>query len=213
MFLKLYNTSVDLHHTEPFLVKEVLASHSWLQAMKDEYSTLMLNQTWCLPHLLPSATMVGCKCLFKNKYNVDGSFQRNKARSVVKGFNKIEGFDYIETFNHVVKHNTVRFVLAHAVIAQWLIRQIDMNSAFLNGDLEEIVYMQQPLGFVSKDPTLVCKLHKAIIGSNNLPRLCSRSLTTIFNNLGLLPQRVSHIYLLSSLNLILYLFLYMLMIS
>ncbi|XP_068479184.1 protein transport Sec1a-like isoform X2 [Phaseolus vulgaris] len=89
--------------------------------------------------------MVGYKWVFKNKVNVDGSFQRHKAKLAAKGFNQAEGFDYNETFSPVVKPTIIRVVLTLAVSSNWPIHQIDIDNDFLNGDLEEIVYMQQPL--------------------------------------------------------------------
>lgn len=89
---------------------------------------------------------------------------------MAKGFDQIEGFDYIEIFSFVVKNNTIRVVLAHVITAQWSTHQIDVNNVFLNGVLEENVYMQQHPGFVSKDPTPVCELHKAIYGLKQAPR-------------------------------------------
>jgi len=70
----------------------------------------------------------------------------------------------------MVKHNTIRIVLTHVVTQQWHVRQIDINNAFLHGDLNEHVYMQQPFGFASRDSTFICRLHKAIYGLKQAPR-------------------------------------------
>ena len=103
---------------------------------------------------------------------------------MAKGFHQTEGIDYAETFSPVVRHSTIRLVLAHAVASHWPIRQIDINNAFLNGDLTERVYMQQPPGFTSTDPHLVCHLHKAIYGLKQAPRSWFLKLSTTLQQLG-----------------------------
>ena len=102
--------------------------------------------------------------VIKKKYNADDSFQRHKARLVSKGFNQTVGTYYTDTYSLVVKPATIHLVLSHAISAKWPIHQIDVNNAFLNGDLKEDVYMIQPPGFVSNSPQLVCKLHKGYMG-------------------------------------------------
>jgi len=123
------------------------------------------NHTWTLTQPPQGIQPIGCKWVFKNKYNVDGSFQRHKARLVAKGFHQHAGIDYSETFSHVVKPATIHIILTITLSRQWPIHQIDINNAFLYGDLQEYVYMLQPPGF-NNDLTLVCKLHKAIYDLN-----------------------------------------------
>jgi len=120
----------------------------------------------------------------KQKYNADGSFQRHKACLVAQGFTQIAGFDYNETYSPVVKPSTIRVVLSHAVTSAWLIRQIDVNNAFLNGDLQEDVYMKQPLGFEFASPNLVCKLHKALYGLKQAPRSWFQKLSSTLHTFG-----------------------------
>jgi len=83
--------------------------------MNDEYIVLLNNHTWSLTPLPVGVKSVGYNKIFKNKYHVDGSFQRHKSRLVAKGFNQTTGCDYNETYSPVVKPFTIRLVLSHVV--------------------------------------------------------------------------------------------------
>lgn len=181
---KIFSAHIDSGSPEPTTVAAAFASPQWTQAMNDEYRALITNGTWTLTSLPPGANLVGCKWIFKHKFNADGSFQRHKARLEAKGYSQSEGLDYSATFSPVVKPTTIRVVLAHAVSSHWPIHQIDINNAFLNGDLHEHVYMQQPPGFLATNPKLVCKLHKAIYGLKQAPRAWFQKLSHTLNNIG-----------------------------
>ncbi|KAH9725755.1 retrovirus-related pol polyprotein from transposon RE2 [Citrus sinensis] len=161
----------SLVNKEPNTVQEALGDKNWHQAMSDEYEALIRNKTWLL---LPSSAehkVVGKKWVFRVKQNSDGSIAKYKARLVAKGFQQIEGVDYFETFSPVVKSFTVRIMLSLAAMHKWTIRQVDVNNAFLNGELTEDVYMCQPEGFVDlQKPSYVCKLKKALYGLKQAPR-------------------------------------------
>ncbi|KAH9793691.1 retrovirus-related pol polyprotein from transposon RE1 [Citrus sinensis] len=166
---KLYN--VTLVHKEPESVKEAMENPKWFAAMKDEYNALMDNKTWSLVPRSAGQKIVGNKWVFRVKQNLDGSLAKYKARLVAKGFQQIEGVNYFETFSPVVKSATVRVVISLAVMKQWEIRQVDVNNAFLNGELTEEVFMDQPAGFVNNQkPEFVCKLHKSLYGLKQAPR-------------------------------------------
>uniref|UniRef100_A0A803NT98 Reverse transcriptase Ty1/copia-type domain-containing protein n=1 Tax=Cannabis sativa TaxID=3483 RepID=A0A803NT98_CANSA len=155
----------------PTTLAEALANPHWNSAMSDEVLALARNATWTLVRLPPGRRAIGCKWVYREKQNMDGSVYRYKARLVAKGFHQQPGFDFTETFSPVVKPITIRVVLTMALAQGWAIRQLDVNNAFLNGDLQEEVYMTQPPGFeVPTAPDLVCKLHKALYGLKQAPR-------------------------------------------
>ncbi|KAJ3708562.1 hypothetical protein LUZ61_012267 [Rhynchospora tenuis] len=156
---------------EPTCYTQAVKSDVWRLAMATELSALAQNATWELVSPPPDAHIIGSKWIFKTKYKPDGSVERHKARLVAKGYNQEEGIDYEETFSPVIKPTTIRTVLSIALSLHWPCHQLDVNNAFLHGDLEETVYMSQPPGFADLNfPDHVCKLKKAIYGLKQAPR-------------------------------------------
>jgi hypothetical protein len=103
--------------------------------------------------------------------NKKGEVVRNKARLVCKGYAKIEGLDFDETFAPVARLEAIRIFIAYACHKRFKVYQMDVKSSFLNGDLNEEVYMEQPEGFILSDnPNLVCKMKKALYGLKKSPR-------------------------------------------
>jgi hypothetical protein len=109
--------------------------------------------------------VIGSKWIFKNKLNEQGQVIRNKARLFCKGYAQIEGLDFGETFAPIARLEAIKIFLAYACHKRFKVYQMDVKSAFLNGDLSEEVYMEQPEGFkLSDNPGLVCKLKKYLYG-------------------------------------------------
>ncbi|CAM8887392.1 unnamed protein product [Rhodiola kirilowii] len=132
--------------------------------MNKEIKALEDNNTWSISELPQGAHAIACKRIFRVKYHSDGSIERRKARLVAKGFTQVEGIDYHDTFAPFVKMTTVRCLSAIATVQNWPIFQLDVDNAFLHGDLHEEVYMLTPPGFYMKEKQkgLVCKLQRSI---------------------------------------------------
>ena len=139
--------------------------------MVDEMQALEDNGTWELVPLPLGKTTVGCRWVYTVKVGPNGQVDRLKARLVAKGYTQVYGIDYCDTFSPVAKLTTVRLFLAMAVIRHWPLHQLDIKNAFLHGDLEEDIYMEQPPGFVAQgEYGLVCKLHRSLYGLKQSPR-------------------------------------------
>ena len=136
--------------------------------MTEELAAMAANHTWSIVPLPPGKKAIGCRWLYKNKYNSDGVLARRKARLVAKGYNQRESLDYLDTFSLVAKLVTIKLLLALASSQHWHLSQLDINNAYLNGDLYEAVYMDIPMGCAkqvdSSNSKMVCKLHKFIYG-------------------------------------------------
>ena len=159
---------------EPSSVREAMASSNkskWREAMKKEMESLYENEVWDLVEPPKGRKIVGSKWVFKEKMGADGTTERYKARLVAQGFSQKRGLDYDETFSPVVRTESVRSMIALAATDNLLLHQMDVTTAFLNGTLEEEVYMKQPEGFATKGKEhLVCKLKKSIYGLKQSPR-------------------------------------------
>jgi len=181
--------SLLLTHCEPKSVKQALTDPNWLSAMQLEYETLMKNHTWDLVPLPSDRKAIGRKWVFRDKENADGSINKFKARLVAKGFNQVQGFDFLETFSPFVKPVSIRLILTLAITNQWMLVQLDVNNAFLNGLLNETVYMSQPPGFQLSNPSLVCKLNIALYGLKQASRQWFERLESALTQFGFVASK------------------------
>ena len=133
--------------------------------MNDEMESMRTNQVLDLVDLPSGRKAIGNKWVLKIKCKADGSIERNKARLVAKGYTQKEGVDYKETFSLVVRFASVQLILAIVANLNLELYQMDIKTAFLNGELDEEIYMDQPIGFVTKGQKhKVCKLKQSIYG-------------------------------------------------
>lgn len=160
--------------------------------MRQEIEALEANGTWELKDLPPGKRAIDSKWVYKVKYKPTGEVERYKARLVAKGFTQIEGIDFHETFAPVAKLVTVRSLLAVAAKHNWFVHQLDVNNAFLHGDLIEDVYMKIPQGFAKKGETRVCKLRKSLYGLRQASRNWYHKFTRAIIALGFRQSRADH---------------------
>jgi len=136
-----------------------------------EIESIEKNNTWTLVDLPKGAKPIGCKWIFKKKYHPDGSIDKYKARLVAKGFTQKPNIDYFDTFAPVTRISSIRVLLALAATHKLVIHQMDVKIAFLNGDLEEEIYMTQPEGcVVPGQENKVYKLLKSLYGLKQAPK-------------------------------------------
>ena len=128
--------------------------------------------------------MVGCRWVYTLKYRPDGSVDRYKARLVAKGYTQTYGIDYFKTFSPVARLNSIRILFSLAVNMDWAMHQLDVKNAFLYGDLDEEVYMEQPPGYVAQGENLICRLRKVIYGLKQSPRAWFDKFSKVISNVG-----------------------------
>lgn len=158
-------------------------SEQWREAMDDEMSSLIANGTWSLVDLPADKVALPTMWNYKAKRDGQGRLERFKARLVVQGNRQVEGRDFDETFAPVNKLSTFRAVMAVAAELNLEIHQLDIKTAFLQGELEEEVYVRQPQGY-SDGSTKVLRLHKALYGLKQAPRAWHTKLHSELTKLG-----------------------------
>jgi hypothetical protein len=165
-------SNFSLMACDPVSFNEAAKEDVWIKAMDEEIDSIERNNTWDLVDLPEGKKSIGVKWVYKTKLNAEGEVEKYKARLVAQGFSQQPGIDYNETFSPVARIDTVRMVLAIAAQNKWIMHQMDVKSAFLNGCLEEEVYVRQPLGYeIDKHRDKVYKLRKALYGLKQASRV------------------------------------------
>ncbi|CAI7881040.1 unnamed protein product [Closterium sp. NIES-54] len=175
-------------------LKEALESidpEEWKNAMESEFKSIEENGTWELVELPKGRKAITSKWLFKIKSNAVGEIERYKSRVVAKGYQQKEKVDYKELFAPVVKPTTLRTLLAGAAIKGWVVKQMDVTTAFLNGVLEEEIFMAQPEGF-DDGSGRVLRLKKALYGLKQAPRQWYLKLRGVLEDIGFTPSTADH---------------------
>lgn len=162
-------------------------------AMHDEYNALIKNETWDLVPRPPYVNVIRFMWIFKHKEKFDGSFERHKALLVGDGAGQQVDIDCGETFSPVVKPATIHTVLSLALSKSWHVHQLDVKNAFLHGELNETVYMYQPLGFRDfKHPDHVCCLRKSLYGLKQAPRAWYKRFSDYTSSIGFYQSKCDH---------------------
>ncbi|KAM1079184.1 hypothetical protein ACFX2B_013776 [Malus domestica] len=170
---------------EPETFEEAESDKAWQIAMEDEISMIEKNETWILVDRPSDKPVIGVRWVYKTKLNLDGSVQKNKARLVAKGYSQKPGIYFNETFAPVARLDTIRTLIALAAQKGWQLYQLDVKSAFLNGVLEEEVYVDQPQGFeVKGSESKVYRLKKALYGLKQAPRAWYSEIDAHFTKCG-----------------------------
>lgn len=175
----------------PTTYKEAVESRNaadWKNAIASELKSLVDNSTWEVVPLPEGRKAIGSKWVFKIKENADGSIEKYKARLVAKGFSQQYGIDYEETFSPVAKFESIRVLLSLAAKLNLKLEQMDVITAFLNGELDEDIYVEIPDGLgineTIPEQKLVLKLKKALYGLKQSPRLWNKTIDEFMISIG-----------------------------
>lgn len=174
-------------YSDPQTVEEALSSNGdgWRKAMQLEWEALTKKGVLSLVDLPEGKKPIKCKWVFKQKVNAAGELERFRARLVAKGFSQKYGVDYFETFSPVISYPALRLLIALSVELDLNITHLDVTAAFLNCDLKETIYMEQPEGFVMKGAEgKVCRLHKAIYGLKQASKSWYDKCHSVFKSFG-----------------------------
>ena len=164
-------------HIEPPNYEEVMKSDdakAWKKAMDEEYNSLIENNTWELVDRPKDRPVIPVRWLYRIKQDENGRITRYKARFVAKGYAQMYGIDYDETFSPVFKLSSLRIILSIGASLDLEIEQMDMITAFLNGDVDKEIYVEQPEGY--KKNNKVCKLRWSLYGLKQSPHLWNKKI-------------------------------------
>ena len=159
--------------------------------MDHEYNALVKNGTWTLCPLPEGKKAIGTKWVYKTKTDESGQIARYKARLVAKGFSQVPGRDYLDTFSPVAKISSIRVILAISSVNDYELDNMDVDTAFLQTQVNEDIYVQQPKGFAkkgTKGEPLVCKLNKSLYGLKQSSRNWYKEIDAWLKQYGLSPS-------------------------
>ncbi|GKV11116.1 hypothetical protein SLEP1_g22397 [Rubroshorea leprosula] len=158
-------------YCDPLMYEEAVKEEKWQKAMAEEIGFIEKNQTWELTDFPEEHKTIGIKWIYKTKLKENGEVDKFKVRSVAKGYKQEFGIDYQEVFAQVARMDTIRLVIALATQNSWPIYQLDVKSAFLHGNLQEQVFIDQPPNYVKSGfEHKVYRLKKALYGLKQAPR-------------------------------------------
>lgn len=177
---------------EPQTYQEAISCSNasfWKQAMITEYKSLLDNNVWNLVDRPVNHNVVKCKWVYKIKKNASGDFKRFKARLVACGYSQKFGIDFNETFAPVVRHSTIRLLFAIGNQLDMDMEHLDVTTAFLNGELDEQIFMEQPSGFNNQNSDKVCLLKKSIYGLKQASRVWNQKINSVLRSIGYIQSK------------------------
>jgi len=149
----------ELVETESSSFKEELEKIVWVDAMVEEYESIVKNNVWEVVPRITDKSVVDSSWIFKVKHATDVIIEKYKAITMAKGYSQVEGIDYEETFSPIARYSSIRSILAQFSQMGWKIHQMDLKITFLNGVIEVELYIEQPEGFNTFDrESHVCRL-------------------------------------------------------
>ena len=159
--------------------------------MIEEYQLIMKNDVWNVVPRPEGKSIVTSNWIYKINHAADGRIEKYKARFVACGFSQKEGRDYVETFAPVARYTSIRSIFALAAVMKWKVHQMDAKTSFLNGVVEEEVYVEQPLSFETHDrETHACKFNKALEGLKQAPKTWYGRIDIFLSSLGFMKSKV-----------------------
>lgn len=176
---------------EPTTLTEALNSEQadyWREAMDDEIKSIKENNTWTLEEPPAGYKPIPTKFIYKVKYTPSGTIERFKARLVCQGFRQKEGIDYDEIYAPVSKYSTLRALLAKVCIDNMELHHLDIKTAFLNGEIDTLVYVTQPPGYEECPSYFACRLNKGLYGLKQAPRIWNTRLKTVLGDIGFIES-------------------------
>jgi hypothetical protein len=174
----------QISDAEPTIYEDASKQQVWKDAMVEEYQSIMKNDVLEVVPRPEGKSVVTFKWLFKIKHATDGSIEKYKARFVARGFSQKEGIDYDETFALVARYTSIRTIISLASVLGWKLHQMDVNTAFLNGQVEEEVYIEQPEGFLVHRKESHVQIKEALYGMKQAPRAWYVRIDSYLQSLG-----------------------------
>jgi hypothetical protein len=176
---------------EPTCFEEAVQKKEWMDAMTEEYQSIIKNDVCEVVPRPKNKYVVYSKWIYKIKHATNESIEKHKARFLARGFSQKEGIDYEETFSPVARYTSIRTIIALAAKMKWKLHQMDVKTTFLNGVVEEEVYIEQPQGFEVEDrKNHVCRLKKDLYMLKQDLRDWYRKIDSFLTSLGFTKSKV-----------------------
>jgi hypothetical protein len=171
--------------SEPSIFDEAAKHKVWKDVVIEEYESILKNDVWEVVPRPQGKSIVTSKWIYKIKHATDGSVEKFKAKFVARGFSQKEGIHYDEIFAPVASYTSIRIIISLASVFDWKLHQMDVKTTFLNGEVEQEVYIGQPEGFVIHEKeSHVCKLKKALYGLKQALRAWYGRVDSFLQSLG-----------------------------